>query len=66
MGMYSYIERKVAKRCLQIALDVQEHYKTDCFKTDLWMKSAGAAIVAAKIREEYELDKPYRGDECND
>lgn len=66
MGMHEYLQRKTAQRCLQIALEVQKHYKSDCFKTNHWQKSAGAAIIAAKIREEFELDKLYREEECND
>lgn len=66
MGMYGFIENKVARRCLEIALEVQKQYKSDCFKTDHWQKSAGAAIVAHAIKQEFELDRPYREDECND
>lgn len=62
MGMHEYMERKTAQRCYDIAIQVRDSFTKDIMSNEAW-KHSGAAHVAAAIKEEFMLDKPYRGDD---
>lgn len=59
MGMYDYIERKVAQKCYDIAIEVRDSFTKDIKSNEAW-KHSGAVHVAAAIKEAFNLDKPYR------